>query len=309
MDTSAAELLARAEGRPPLHNFSVEDARRVLSEAIQAGQGAAEQGLYSRRDLIIPTAIGGLEATLSWPRPGGGLPLLIYFHGGGWTLLSRQSCQVLCDDLAQLGDVAVLSVDYRRAPESPYPAAVDDAEASLRFVLDNAEALRIDPSRIILGGDSAGGNIAAACTLSFSRHPSLIGQLLIYPVMEIASNHASRVLNAKGYLLEDETMRWFGKHYLQNMEQAEDLTASPGLAKDLSKIPPTLVLSAGFDPLRDEAENYARRLAEAGKATTLLRFPGQLHGFLLYKAIIPEVGLATAHLGHWLRQRVISSAM
>ena len=187
-------------------------------------------------------------------KAGAVLPALVYYHGGGWTIGDLDTHDTLCRELANQSGCAVVAVDYRMGPEHRFPAAVDDVLAATRWVRKEAAALGVDPSRLAVGGDSAGGNLATVVAIAARDAGDLpiAFQLLIYPGTDMRRGHASHTTNGKGYLLESDTITYFHDHYIDDAAQDLDWRASPLLHKDLSKLPPALVITAGFDPLRDE---------------------------------------------------------
>lgn len=224
--------------------------------------------------------------------PGEALPALVYFHGGGWTIGDLDTHDVPCRELANLGRCAVVSVDYRLAPEHRFPAAVEDAIAATRWAHANAAALGIDASRIAVGGDSAGGNLAAvtAIALRDAGGPPLAMQVLIYPATDMAADMPSHFELAEGHMLTRDAILWFKGNYLRGPEDERDWRASPLRAADLSGLPPAYIVTAGFDPLRDEGQAYAEALEAAGVAVTYECFEGMIHGFITMGGV-----LAAAH--------------
>lgn len=222
------------------------------------------------------------------------LPALMYFHGGGWVIGDRDSYDVLCRDLCQRSGCAVFSVDYRLAPEHPFPAAIDDALAAVRWLVAQAGSLAVDPARIAVGGDSAGGNIAAVLCLALRGDPSvrLALQVLIYPATDQNFGTVSYRENASGFLLTAASMHYFRGHYLPDPATWQDWRASPLLATDHTGLPPALVLTAGFDPLRDEGLAYADKLAAAGNRVEYSCFSRQIHAFITMGKVIPEADAA-----------------
>jgi acetyl esterase len=210
------------------------------------------------------------------------LPALVFFHGGGWTIGDLDTHDVVCRQLALGARCAVFSVDYRLAPEHPFPAAVEDCFSATRFIFDHAEKIRIDPDRIAVGGDSAGGNLAAVVSQLAVAEGGPVPAFTwsLYPVTDLSVKRDSYRLFSEGYVLTEEQMDWYRTHYLQDEHAALDPRASPLLADDLAGLPPAYVATAGFDPLRDEGEEYARRLRDAGVPVTLRRHAGLVHGFL-----------------------------
>jgi acetyl esterase len=259
---------------------------------IRAGAAAAagpKQALPAVADLAISGAAGTLPARFYEP-PGTGIedrPLIVYFHGGGWTIGDLDTCDSVCRFLAVNVPAAVLSIGYRLAPEDPFPAAVEDALAAYRWAAVDNKRLGVDPERIAVAGDSAGGNLAAAVSLLARDDggPVPTMQALIYPVTDTTDDHASRELFAKGFLLTKADMDWFERHYLPPSTDRADPRVSPLRAPDLTGLSPAYVATAGFDPLRDEGEAYAARLREAGVQVTLRRHPGLVHGFANMTAV------------------------
>jgi acetyl esterase len=221
-------------------------------------------------------------------------PVLVYFHGGGWVIGDLDTHDTLCRQLALASGCVVVSVDYRMGPEHPFPAAVDDACAATRWVAAQAAALGLDATRLAVGGDSAGGNLAAVVSLALRGELPLAFQLLIYPATDQHRTHESHRRNAQGYLLTADTMTWFHDHYITDPAHDDDWRASPLRHPDLSRLPPALVLTAGYDPLRDEGMAYAQRLSESGVWATLVSFERQIHGFMPMGRVIDEANEAVA---------------
>jgi acetyl esterase len=214
-------------------------------------------------------------------------------HGGGWTIGDVDTHDVLCRSLCQQAGVVVLSVDYRLAPEHPFPAAFHDTLSAFRWAVEQAKMLGIDPARMAVGGDSAGGNLAAAAALALrSEAVAPAYQLLIYPATDMNMRHPSHTSNGQGYLLTRPVMDWFSKNYLPNIADRNDWRASPLLAADLAHLPPALVLTAGFDPLCDEGLAYADALSTAGVATEYVCFERQIHGFITMGRVLREAAAA-----------------
>ncbi|HKH65903.1 MAG TPA: alpha/beta hydrolase, partial [Reyranella sp.] len=212
----------------------------------------------------------------------GPLPTLIYYHGGGFVIGTMETHDSTCRRLANKSRCQVISIDYRLSPEHPFPAPIDDGVAAFRHIRDNADSFGVDPSRIAVGGDSAGGAIAAVVCQAVrdagdSQGPAF--QMLIYPATDSSKQSASRVAFAEGYFLTKDLMDWFWKTYVPAGTDLADLRLSPLLAKDFKGLPPAFVLTAGYDPLRDEGRAYADRLIDAGIKTTYVNYPGTIHGF------------------------------
>ncbi|PGV52311.1 esterase [Bacillus sp. AFS037270] len=206
---------------------------------------------------------------------------MVYYHGGGWVIGNLDTVEVPCRMLANRSSCVVVSVDYRLAPEHKFPAAADDSYAAAKWVVENAAFIQVDPNRIAVGGDSAGGNLAAvvAKMARDKKEIRLAYQMLIYPVTNHSYATESYTENADGYLLTKDSMIWFWNHYLRNEEDGKNPYASPLQANDLSGLPPALVLTGEFDPLRDEGEAYAERLREAGVQVEETRYDGMIHGY------------------------------
>jgi acetyl esterase len=240
-----------------------------------------EVGAYDR---TVPGAAGPRRARVYVPpsAPASNAPGLVYFHGGGWVVGSIESHDGLCRALAQRAGAVVVAVDYRLAPEHPFPAAPEDAIAATRWILENAALLGIDAARVAVGGDSAGGNLSAVVAIALrdeARRPAF--QLLIYPATDMTRALPSHALFRDSYFLSRAAGDWYLGHYLPDPADAKKPLASPLFVEDLSRLPPALVVTAGFDPLRDEGKAYADRLREAGVRAELVCLEGQMHGFLM----------------------------
>ena len=232
------------------------------------------------------------------------LPVLVYFHGGGWTIGDLDTHDVPCREFANLARCAVVAVGYRLAPEHKFPAAFEDAVASTRWVLANADALGVDASRLAVGGDSAGGNLAAAVAIEFreTRAPQIAAQVLIYPATDMAADTPSHRAFAEGYMLTRDAILWFKGLYLNRPEDEADWRASPLRAGGLSNLPQAYVVTAGFDPLLDEGRAYADRLRAAGVKVTYECFAGQIHGFITMGGAIAAAHHAIYRASQGLRQ-------
>jgi acetyl esterase len=233
-------------------------------------------------DRTIPGPAGEIPVRIYRPAGEGPFPVLVFFHGGGWVICNLETHDGLCRRLANATGCVVVSVDYRLAPEHKFPAAPEDCYAATRWVAEHAAEIKADSARIAVGGDSAGGNLAAVVTLMARERggPPLVFQLLIYPATDFEARTPSLQENATGYGLSLDDMRWFASHYLNSAEERKHPLASPMQAEDLSGLPPALVITAEYDPLRDEGELYGARLREAGVPVTVSRYDGMIHGFL-----------------------------
>jgi acetyl esterase len=232
------------------------------------------------------------------------LPALVYFHGGGWTIGDLDTHDALCRQLANGARCAVISVDYRLAPEAPFPAAVDDCIAATRYVARHAEQLGIKREKIAVGGDSAGGNLAAVVALQArdAGEPRIAFQLLIYPATDQRCGFASHTRNGNGYLLTREGIEFFRSCYLPDRRDWEDWRASPLLAKSLAGLPPAFVITAGYDPLVDEGRAYAERLAREGTEVAYRQYDDMVHGFLLFGGVLDSANAALNECSAALRR-------
>jgi acetyl esterase len=274
--------LARDESASAYGKLTPQQARARIRAGAAAAAGP-KQAQLTVTDLAIPGPMGTIPARFYEP-PGIGIedrPLILYFHGGGWTIGDLDTCDSVCRFLAAYTPATVLSVEYRLAPEHPFPAAVEDALAAFGWATTESSRLGVDPSRIAVAGDSAGGNLAAAVSL-LARDgdgPTPAMQALIYPVTDAVGGQSSRDEFAEGFLLTKADMDWFERHYLPPGADQADPRVSVLRADDLSGLAPAYVTTAGFDPLRDEGEAYAARMQEAGVQVVLRRHPGLIHGF------------------------------
>lgn len=289
------DLIAE-RGVPPTHTLSPAEARAVYRDRRGFTQPApppvasvtelSAEGPHGTIPLRLYRPLGTMAEQV--------LPALVYYHGGGWVIGDLDTHDTLCRELANHSGCAVVSVDYRLAPEHRFPAAVDDSSAAARWVHRQAAALHIDPDRIAVGGDSAGGNLAAVVALAArdAGDLPLAYQLLIYPATDQHRSAPSHTTNGEGYLLTRDTMAYFTGHYIPEPARYADWRASPLLHPDLSRLPPALVLTAGYDPLRDEGLAYAQKLSQAGNVATHLSFERQIHGFILMGKVLDEANTA-----------------
>jgi acetyl esterase len=291
LDPDAARVLELMRDRPRVETLQPEEARANM-RAARTVTAPDPEDVAALSDLAIPGPGGTITLRLYRPLGAGEsekLPALVYFHGGGWVIGDLDTHDTICRSLANAARCAIVSVDYRLAPEHPFPAAVEDSIAATRYVAEHASELGIDDSRLAVGGDSAGGNLAAVVALDARENgPELRLQLLIYPAVDFAEARDSHSRFAEGFGLTATAMVWFGRQYLPDRADAADWRASPIRASSLANLPPAWVLTAGYDPLSDEGEEYATRLQAAGVPTTLRRFPGQIHGFFGMGRLIGE---------------------
>jgi acetyl esterase len=290
LDPQARAVLDQMDGTgdPPIHELSVNEARQA-SAALAAMQGFPEPvGGVEDRTLSGPG--GGIPVRIYVPFGKGPFPVLVYFHGGGWVIGDIESSDGLCRILTNAAGCIVVSADYRLAPEHPFPAAADDAYQATLWVATNASGFAGDPSRIAVCGDSAGGNLAAVVAqIARDRgKPAICFQLLIYPVIDAACDTPSYSENAEGYFLTRDAMQWFWNHYVRNDADRRHPYASPLRASNFAGLPAALVITAEFDPLRDEGERYAERMRAAGTPVQLTRYDGMIHGFFAMSALIDQ---------------------
>lgn len=295
--TAAVLEAMRQLGAPPLHELSAEQGRATYL----AMRTVSKVQLHEIRDIDA----GGVRCRLYRSSTETPAPLLIYYHGGGWVIGDLDSHDDICRKLAREARCSVIAVDYRLAPEHPAPAALDDCIAATRWVFANASALGIDAKRIAIGGDSAGGNLAALVAMHAGEKP--VFQLLVYPATDMRMGQQSHRDNAQGYLLTADSMKWFIGHYIGDDDaRRTDPMVSPILSDDsmLGKSPPTLVITAEFDPLRDEGEQYAAKLASVGVPTSTVRFNGQVHAFFGMSEILDDAAAAISLSASYLRKHL-----
>ncbi|PZF89341.1 alpha/beta hydrolase [Micromonospora deserti] len=290
-----------AAGAPPLYTQTLAEARAADLAAIRAAGGEVEP-VHEVRDTQVPGPAGDLPVRIHRPAGEGPLPTLVYFFGGGWTLGSVDTADGICRRLANAVPCQVVTVGYRLAPEHRFPAAVHDCHAATRWIATHPGGFGVDPDRIAVGGDSAGGNLAAAVTLlARAGGPRLAAQLLVYP-----NTDQTGEVDGDGddpLLFNRRSVAWYRAHYLADPADARDPLASPLLAADLTGLPPALVVTAEHDPLCDEGERYAGRLRDAGVPTTLTRYPGMIHGFFAMPGAFDDARRAQDQAAAFLRER------
>jgi acetyl esterase len=305
IDPQAKVLLDQvaAIGAPQLHESSVEEARQMIAAMAAFGGEVPEVAKVEDRTISGPD--GEIPVRIFTPEGEAPHPVLMYFHGGGWVIGGLDTHDVPCRDLANRAGCMVVSVDYRLAPEHKFPAAPEDCYAATRWVAENAASLGADPDRLAVGGDSAGGNLAAVVALMARDRsgPGIVHQLLVYPVTDVGQDTLSYRDNAEGYFLSAADMAWFWNHYLDTRADGENPYASPLRAESHRGLPPAHVVTAELDPLRDEGEQYATRLQEAGVEVQLTRYDGMIHGFFGLGAILDQGKVAVAEAASLLRRR------
>ena len=295
--TAAVLEAMRQIGAPPLHELTPDEARA----SYLATRTVSTVHLHEIRDIDA----GSVKCRLYRPTAHSPAPLLVYFHGGGWVIGDLDTHDDICRKLARDAGCNVIAVDYRLAPEHPAPASLDDCITATRWIFSNATKLGIDAKRIAVGGDSAGGNLAALVSMHAGVTP--VFQLLVYPATDMRLGQQSHRDNAQGYLLTADAMRWFIGHYIgADDSRRSDPMLSPLLSDDetLKKSPPTLVITAEYDPLRDEGEQYAARLASVGVPTSTVRFNGQIHAFFGMSEILDDAAAAVSLCASYLRKHL-----
>jgi len=308
LDPQAQEVinLVIKSGRPAYNTLSPKDARQLFRETRPAATPTPPE-IGAVRNLVAEGPGGPIPLRVY--RPAGvaasaALPGLMYFHGGGWVIGDLDTHDVLCRQLTAWAGITVVNVDYRLAPEHKFPAAADDAWAATRWAVARASELGLDASRLAVGGDSAGGNLAAVVALQArdAGAPDIKLQVLVYPVTDVAAESRSYQDFSEGYMLTRESMRWFTAHYLAASGQATDWRVSPLRAASHAGLPPALVVTAGFDPLRDEGAAYAAKLQQAGVLVDYVCYGGMVHGFAGMGKLIETGNRAVAHTAATLKQ-------
>jgi acetyl esterase len=302
LDPQAQALLANFPPMPDFDAIPLPLLRQGFEQSVFAAK--EPESVAHVENLRLPGPDGEIPVRLYRPESKSSLPGLVYFHGGGFVLCNLESHDGVCRSLANRAGCAVVSVDYRLAPEHPFPAAPEDCYAVTRFVAERGRELGVDASRIAVGGDSAGGNLTAVVSQMARdrRGPRLRFQLLVYPVTDARFDTASYRENADGYFLTTNMMKWFWQKYLSDPADAANPYASPLRAKDLTGLPPGLCITAEFDPLRDEGEAYAARLREAGVDVPTTRYDGMIHGFFGMGEMIEKGKQAIAQAAGALKQ-------
>ena len=300
-----AQLLIRAAeaaGVIPFDHQSPAEARAAM--LAQTAAMGKPQPVAKVEDRHIPGPASDLPARIYTPLGDGPFATLVYFHGGGWVIGSIETHDGICRAIADVAGAIVVSVDYRLAPEHPFPAASEDAYAATRWVAEHAARLGAGDTRIAVAGDSAGGNLATVvCLMARDRGgPALAWQLLLYPITDYQLDTASYRDYAEGHLLTRDAMAWFWRHYLSGGADREHPYVSPLRAPSLAGLPPALIITAECDPLRDEGEAYARRLAESGVPVTATCYPGMVHGFVRRSRFLDLGGEALDQIGREWRQ-------
>jgi acetyl esterase len=294
------DLVVKA-GRPAYHTLSPKEARQLFIETRPAST-PPPPAIGAVRNLSadgIPVRVYRPAGVPDTTR----LPVLVFFHGGGWVIGDLETHDTLCRQLTAEAGISVVAVDYRLAPEHKFPAAADDAWTATKWVVAHASEIGVDGTKLAVGGDSAGGNLAAVVALMArdAGGPAIALQALLYPVTDVAAESRSFSDLADGYLLTRDNMRWFIAHYLGKPQDAEDWRVSPIRATSLASVAPALVITAGFDPLRDEGDAYAQKLRAAGVRVDHVSFGGMIHGFIPMGKLIETGNRAVSLIAGSLR--------
>jgi len=309
LDPQARKALDQvvSQGLPPIHTMSPEEAR--ANELARSGAPGPE--VAKVEDRTIPGESAGISVRIHTPEGSGPFPALAWYHGGGWVLGNLGGADGTARRLAVGAGCVVVSVDYRLAPEAKFPAAAEDCFSATQWIAQNASSINVDPSKIAVGGSSAGGNLAAAVSLMARDRgsPTIALQLLVNPATARDFTTDSYRENADGYGLTLDDAKWSWNHYLSSEEDASNPYAAPLVGKDLSGLPPALVITAEFDPLRDEGEAYARKLQEAGVPTTCSRYDGMIHGFFGMPVVFDKGEQAVAEASMALKRAFEAEAL
>jgi acetyl esterase len=307
LDPQVQALLDQLEvqGMPPFEEMSVPQARDAMA-AFGDLQGEAEP-VAVVSNVLAPGPAGQLPVRVYDPIPGTSLPLMVYFHGGGWVIGNVEVLDKPCRALANATQCVLASVEYRLAPETKFPGPAEDCYSATRWLAEHAGEFGADRSRLVVAGDSAGGNLAAVVSL-MSRDrggPQVAHQLLLFPVTAPArgTQFASYTDNAEGYMLTRGSMEWFWDHYLHSPEDGANPYAAPLYARELAGLPPATVVTAEFDPLRDEGVAYSGRLADAGIAVTAQTYDGMIHDFFLMAGAVDRTRELVTTIGEEMRKR------
>ena len=291
----------------PLYEMTLAEARAADLAEIRAGGGVVEP-VHAVTDRTFHGPDGELPVRIYRPDREGPLGTLVYFFGGGWTLGGIDTSDGVCRALANAAGCQVVTPGYRLAPEHPFPAAVHDCHATVEWVVAHAGELGVDPARVAVGGDSAGGNLAAVVSLlARDKGPALAAQLLVYPNTCYHADTDSLRNNDDRWMFNRNSVDWYWRNYLSTPDpevSGRDPLVSPLLAEDLTGLPPALVITAEYDPLRDEGERYAARLREAGVAAEVARYDGMAHGFFTMSGMLEGARRAVAEAAAYLRKRL-----
>jgi len=308
LDPQVKAILDQMASLPRFEEMSVADARKQAIERSAAGK-LPTLPVASVANRVIPGPAGDLPVRIYTPSGTGPFPLMVFFHGSGFVVCNLDTHDGTCRNLCSAAGCVVVSVDYRLAPEHKFPAGPNDCYAATKWAAAHARELNADPSHLVIAGDSAGGNLAAVTALMIRDKggPALSGQLLVYPVTDYYyPSYPSYTENAEGYGLTAAGMKWFWDHYLNDRGEADDPYASPMRALNLRGLPPALIITAEYDVLRDEGEEYGKRLADAGVRTKVTRYNGMHHGFFQMCGLVDKAKQALDEASAWLKERFAS---
>jgi acetyl esterase len=303
LDPQVEKVLKQAEelGLPAYQDLTPTEARKQMLDLAPPVDPLLSVKRVENRN--IPGPAGDIPIRLYYPEGDAPFPVVVYYHGGGWVIGDLDTHHAFCHALAKTSGSLVVSVDYRLAPEHRYPAAVEDAYAAAKWVAENAGSVQADPDRFAVAGDSAGGHLAAVVSLMARdrKGPRIDLQVLIYPITDYNFDTPSYIENGEDYNLSRDLMMWFWNQFINDASEADDPYVSPLRSQDLSNLPPALILTAGYDPLRDEGEAYARRLQEAGVPVTLTPYPGMIHAFIRMTAVLDKANEALEEVAGTLK--------
>ena len=304
LDPQAAALLAQMSeaGAPPAEAMTPAEGR--VAARAYADLGGEPEEVASVDHRFVPGPTADLPVRIYRPAGAGDgpLPALVYFHGSGWVIINIEICDSTSRAMANRTGCVVVAVNYQKAPEHKFPIPFDDCYAATTWVFDNAAELGVDPERIGVVGDSAGGNLAAAVALKARDNgPKIAYQLLVYPAVRYGWDTPSAIENAEGYLLQRASMEYFWTHYVRSPTDGAHPYCSPLLAADHAGLPPAFIVTAGFDPLRDDGAMYADKLRAAGVPVKLHNYEGMIHGFFWMSGVIDQAKALLDEIGEEVR--------
>lgn len=304
LDPQAKALLDQmaAAGMPPINNLAPTQAREVTGVMFRVPPGS-EEPVHKIENRTIAGPAGQIPVRIYTPAGAGPFPVLVFFHGGGWVICDLDTHDAACRSLTNQANCVTVSVDYRLAPEHKFPAAAEDCYGAALWVSEHAREINGDPKRIAVGGDSAGGNLAAVVALLARDRgkPNICFQLLVYPATDAALDTYSH-REFKDYFLTPDMIRYFYGHYLRSEADKKDPMLAPAMAKSFTGLPPALIITAEFDPLRDEGEVYGEKLRAAGVAVQMTRYEGMIHGFFTMANVLDKGKQAVSEAAQALKQ-------